>query len=43
MKPNNCCMKPRKSALPPAVVAKMDKVGQRKAISMVGMAKDGQK
>jgi len=37
-KPNNGCVGPaRKSALPASVVKLMNNVGQRKAISMVGM------
>jgi hypothetical protein len=42
--PNNLRQGPaRKSALPANVVAKMNTVGQRKAISMTGMSKRGVK
>lgn len=42
--PNNLRIgPPKKSALPASVVAKMQNVGQRKAISMAGISKRGVK
>lgn len=37
MTPNNGRLTPRKSALPANVVKRMETMGQRKAISTVGM------
>lgn len=38
MTPNNARLTPRKSCLPANIVSKMNDIGQRKAISMVGMS-----
>lgn len=39
MKLNGSTVTPRKSCIPAAVVSRMAKMGQRKAISTVGMKK----
>ncbi len=43
MTPNNARLTPRKSCLPANVVKRMEIMGQRKAISTVGMKQAGTK